>query len=79
MVEAEAFKHTPAPVPLSQLRARAAQAKDKLDIHKSRMDRYLPIYLGPENDVEYEVDYKYGELVNRYMNLARVWYVSTHL
>ena len=67
-IEAENFTNQPSPslASLSELRARAWHAKNKLDEHKVLMDRYLPIYFGPENDVEYEIDYKYGELVDRY-------------
>ena len=53
------------PMSLTELRSRTNEAKNKLDSHKVLMDRYLPVYFGPENDVQYEVDYKYGELVNR--------------
>lgn len=61
---------TPDPGPpqtsYSQLRQQASQARDKMDRHKVLLDRYLPIYLGPENEVEYEVDYKFGELADRW-------------
>lgn len=53
------------PESLSSLRSRATNVKNKMDQHKTLMDRYLPVYLGPENAVEAEVDYKYGQLVNR--------------
>lgn len=49
----------------SNLRAKYTEAKNKLDMHKTLLDKYLPLYLGPENDVEIEVDYKFGELVAR--------------
>lgn len=36
-----------------------------MDQHKVMMDRYLPIYMGPLNDVDYEVAHKYSELAER--------------
>lgn len=47
------------------LRAKYTEAKNKMDLHKSMLDKYLPLYLGPENAVEIEVDYKFGELCAR--------------
>jgi len=55
----------PIPVSFATLRAKTNEAKNKVDLHKTLLDRYLPIYYGPENAVEYEVDYKFGELVDR--------------
>jgi hypothetical protein len=49
----------------TNLRAKYTEAKNKMDTHKTLLDKYLPIYLGPENAVEIEVDYKFGELCNR--------------
>ena len=54
------------PAPLSTLRSKAVEARSKLDRHRTLLDRYLPLNLGPENDVSYEVENKYGELVQRY-------------
>lgn len=54
------------PPSVSGLRSRASEAKNKLDAHRTMLDRYLPIYMGPENDVADEVKFKYGELVQRY-------------
>ena len=48
------------------LRSRAADARSKIDLHKTMMDRYLPVHLGPEKDVGYEVEKKYDELAIRY-------------
>jgi hypothetical protein len=53
------------PPSMSGLRSRATDAKNKLDAHRTMLDRYLPIYMGPEAEVADEVNYKYGELVQR--------------
>jgi len=55
----------PIPTSFATLRSKTNEAKNKVDKHKVLMDRYLPIYFGPENEVPYEVDYMYGELVDR--------------
>jgi hypothetical protein len=49
----------------NDLRYKATEARNKLGQHKMLMDRYLPLPTGPLNDVNYEVDYKYNELVPR--------------
>jgi len=51
---------------LTKLRARAQVAKDHLSRHRILLDRYLPLQLGPENDVVQEVETRYGELLSRY-------------
>lgn len=52
---------------LAKLRARAQVAKDHLSRHKILLDRYLPLHLGPENNVVDEVESRYGELLARYV------------
>jgi hypothetical protein len=49
----------------TDLRARTKTARDQLSHHRVLLDRYLPINMGPTDDVEYEVENKYGELVHR--------------
>lgn len=49
----------------SKLRARAQLAKDHLCRHKILLDRYLPLHLGLETDVEQEVEIRYEELRSR--------------
>ncbi|ELU11057.1 hypothetical protein CAPTEDRAFT_228467 [Capitella teleta] len=53
------------PSSFHDLRYKATEARNKLGEHRLMMDRYLPIPSGPLNDVGYEVDYKYNELVPR--------------
>lgn len=48
------------------LRSRAADARNKMDHHRVLLDRYLPVRLGPEPEVGYEVEQKYDELAARY-------------
>lgn len=50
---------------LIDLRERTKVAKDKMDKHRVLLDRYLPIDYGHPEDVEFEVQTKYGELVER--------------
>lgn len=54
---------------LAKLRARAQVAKDHLSRHRILLDRYLPLQLGPENDVVDEVENRYGELLSRMPHL----------
>ena len=58
------------PASYTQLRSRTTEARHKMDQHKVLLDRYLPINMGPENEVQYEVDYKYAELADRCVNTA---------
>ena len=53
------------PLSITALRSKAVDARSKLDRHRTLIDRYLPIDMGPCNDVNYEVENKYGELVER--------------
>eukprot|EP00914_Ancora_sagittata_P010180 GHVO01019627.1.p1 GENE.GHVO01019627.1~~GHVO01019627.1.p1 ORF type:complete len:488 (+),score=30.77 GHVO01019627.1:238-1701(+) len=55
----------PSPSSFSDLRYKATEARNKLGEHRLMMDRYLPVPSGPLNDVAYDVDYKYNELVPR--------------
>ena len=57
--------NSPPTVSLSELRARALDARSKLDTHKTLLDKYLPLSTAPENAVEYEVAHKYEQLVDR--------------
>jgi len=50
---------------LSDLRTRTNVARDQLSRHRVLLDRYLPISMDRPNDVEDEVESKYGELVLR--------------
>jgi len=54
---------------LKTLRSLHSGAKDKMDRYKTSLDRYLPVYMGPVNDVPVEVEYKYDELRNRMPSL----------
>ncbi|KAK2145285.1 hypothetical protein LSH36_690g03076 [Paralvinella palmiformis] len=53
------------PVSLSSLRSRTSDARNKMDQHKILLDRYLPLPVGPPNEVPYEVEYKFSELAER--------------
>ena len=57
--------YVPTPSSISNLRHKAADARAKMDHHKVLLDRYLPLPTGPLNEVEYEVQTKYGELAAR--------------
>lgn len=57
------------PASYESLRNRATDAKNKMHLHKTMLDRYLPISFGPENAVEYEVEYKFDELAQRMPSL----------
>ena len=48
------------------LRSRAADARSRLGDHKVMLDRYMPLNLGPEKEVGYEIEKKYDELAVRY-------------
>lgn len=50
---------------MSDLRTRANRARGYMDQHKTLLDRYLPVYMGPEPEVQYEVAHKFGELAAR--------------
>jgi len=54
---------------LSDLASRTKAARDQLSKHRVLLDRYLPVHLGKPNDVVDEVEYKYGELVQRMPHL----------
>lgn len=56
------------PPSYTNLKSRAAECRNKMDHQKVLLDRYLPVHLGPGNDVQYEVEAKYGELAARYPN-----------
>jgi len=64
------------------LRSRATDARNRLDVHKGLMDRYLPTDFAPGNEVSYEVDRKYDELAYRMpelqANLKRFTYGNPH-
>lgn len=47
------------------LRHRTLEAKNLLGRHRILLDRYLPVSLGPEPEVAFEIQNKYGELVER--------------
>lgn len=55
-----------APASYTNLRSRAAECRSKMDHQKLLLDRYLPVSLGTDNSVQYEVEAKYGELAARY-------------
>ncbi|CAD5113063.1 DgyrCDS2257 [Dimorphilus gyrociliatus] len=57
------------PSSYESLRNRATDAKNKMHLHKTMLDRYLPISFGPENAVEYEVEFKFDELAQRMPSL----------
>ena len=50
---------------LADLRQRTKVAKEHMDKHRVLLDRYLPLTYGQHDDVQDEVDAKYGELVER--------------
>jgi len=50
---------------LAALRTRMKGARDQLGRHRNLLDRYLPVHFDPDHDVNYEVENKYGELVQR--------------
>ncbi|KAK2184868.1 hypothetical protein NP493_250g04030 [Ridgeia piscesae] len=54
---------------LNHLRHRATNARNKLDHHRTLLDRYLPEPMGDAQDVQSAVLYKYGELVDRMPSL----------
>ena len=53
------------PMSMTTLRSKAVDARAKMDRHRTLLDRYLPLDLTTGNDVSYEVENKYGELVQR--------------
>jgi len=58
------------PASYTTLRSAAVEARNKMDRNKKMLDKYLPVHLGPENEVEYEVDYRYGQLADRMPQLS---------
>lgn len=64
-IESQVAAPIPSPTSYSDLRSRANRARNYMDQHKTLLDRYLPIYMGPEPEVKYEVAHKFGELVDR--------------
>lgn len=50
---------------LAFLRQRTNKARDQLSRHRVLLDRYLPLHLGPSNDVQFNVEDKVNELYPR--------------
>jgi len=76
----EAYRMPSAPeASYGSLRSRAQEARNKMGMHRSMLDRYLPVGMGPVQDVEYEVETKYDELAARMPQLKpyRTKFVDT--
>lgn len=56
---------TASPASYASLRDRTALARNKMDQHRTLLDRYLPVPMGTPNEVPYEVEYRYKELEDR--------------
>jgi len=50
----------------SALRSKTVESKSKMGHHKDLLDRYLPVEMGDNPDVKYEIADKYNQLATRY-------------
>ncbi|KAI0216125.1 hypothetical protein LSAT2_031823 [Lamellibrachia satsuma] len=62
---------------LNRLRVRTTDARNKMDAHRTLLDRYMPETFGAEQDVASAVLYKYGELVDRARRLGHRSTITT--
>ena len=63
-----ASQTTPEHVPaysMNNLRRKTIDARNKLDVHRTLLDRYMPETFEADQDVGSAIMYKYGELVDR--------------
>ena len=50
---------------IGDLQSKINLAREQMSRHRTMLDRYLPVSLGPSNDVQYEVENKVNELADR--------------